>query len=1373
MGGPMDLLQELIGESAAIEAVRSQVRRLVRRAVGARHFPPILIQGETGTGKTIVARLIHRLGARASGPFVDVNCPAIPHNLLEAHLFGVERGAFTDAREARPGLFQAAHGGTLFLDEIGDMPVELQTKLLKAIEERTVRRLGSTKSEAVDVWIVAATNADLADLMRQRKFRNDLYHRLAVVNLRLPPLRERPQDILPLAEHFLARACADHSLPAMSFAPDAREALLAHPWEGNIRDLSNAIERVALDSEASVVTAGMLALSDAPAGDLARASSPPVKGSHLRRLADAVGDVERHHVLEALRETAWNISRAAARLGITRNTLRYRIEKHRLVRDGGTVARRSVAAAPPSAAPSPPAPLPSPAAAPSAVRWDRRRLALLRAVVVAPDSASPAPASRAIQMFVEKVRSFGGRVAELSPAGVVAVFGSDVAEDAPRVAAHAALAIQKAAERARRDEPEAVGARLALHFAQALIAEAPDGPQIDLDAKREAWAVLDALVGVGEAGAIVASEAAAPLLGRRFRLQPLDAAATAAGRVCRLVGRERPGLGVGARMARFVGRQDDLQIVQARARAAISGHGHVVGIVGEAGIGKSRLLFELRQSLRREAVTLLRGRCLPYASAVPHFLVLDILRQTLRIAESDGHERIREKVVAALDQLEIDREEAAPYLLQLFGVKEGTEHLDVLSGEALKARILETLRAMIQKGSRQRPIVYVAEDLHWIDKASEDCLAFLVEHLAGLPVLLLTTSRPGYRPPWAEKSYVTQIALQPLTERESLEVVRSVLGDERIPEPLARIILDKAEGNPFFLEELAHVVGERGDNAPAVTVPDTIQQVLLARIERLPEKTRRFLETAAVLGREFSRGLIEAVWDGPAGPHLAELQRFEFLYEGGRGGETTYVFRHALTHEVAYEALLPDDRRALHAAAGRTLEARYPEPPGQINDRLAYHYAQTEESTKAVEYLTRSAERAARSYAHEAAVRALDAAVAHVDRLPAEVRDRRLLDLLLRQASSLFPLGRFQEILDLLLRHEERLERLNDPGVAAHYYFLVGRTYSFLGQDERVIRNAQRAIAEAERCGDEGTMGKAYSLLAMAAAFSGQARQGIEYGRRAIALLEKTDERWWLGDAHWAVGLNHAQTGEFEPALAAEGRAHAIGEAIGDARLQTFAQWVTGIIYACIGEADAAITACQRALERAPDPLNRAIARGLLGFAYLEKGEVARAIPLLEGSVERLGQFRYRPFQGWFSVFLAEAVRQERHVERARDLAMQGLVVTRDANFRTGIGWAQQALGRIAHDRGDFDAAATHLAAALGIFTASHSRYELGRTHLDLAALAHSRQDRKAVAQNLRAAHALFTSLHVPKWVERTTVLARHYGVLPKIAPIPGPRLRR
>ncbi|MFQ5521151.1 MAG: sigma 54-interacting transcriptional regulator, partial [Candidatus Methylomirabilia bacterium] len=260
----MELLRDVLGESPGIVAVREKVGRLLQRQSGVRRLPPILIHGETGTGKGLLARAIHRAGPRAGGPFVDVNCAAIPETLLEAELFGFERGAFTDARQAKAGLFQAAHRGTIFLDEVGLLPEGLQAKLLTVIEDRSVRRLGSTRSELVDVWILTATNQDLLAATRERRFREDLYHRLAVLNLRVPPLRERSRDILVLAEHFLARACEDYELPPKAFTPEARAALLACQWPGNIRELANVIERVVLLSEAPLVTAEMLGLPEPP-----------------------------------------------------------------------------------------------------------------------------------------------------------------------------------------------------------------------------------------------------------------------------------------------------------------------------------------------------------------------------------------------------------------------------------------------------------------------------------------------------------------------------------------------------------------------------------------------------------------------------------------------------------------------------------------------------------------------------------------------------------------------------------------------------------------------------------------------------------------------------------------------------------------------------------------------------------------------------------------------------------------------------------------------------------------------------------------------------------------------------------------------------
>jgi len=251
----MPIVSRLLGQSPAIAAVREQAERLLRSSQGpTRRPPPVLILGETGTGKGLLADAIHRAGGRASGPFVDVNCAAIPGTLLEAELFGFERGAFTDARQAKAGLFQAARGGSVFLDEIGLLPLALQSKLLKVIEERAVRRLGSTRSEPVDAAIIAATSEDLVSAVERGRFRADLYHRLAVVTLVLPPLSARGHDVVTLGEHFLTRACEDYGLPLRTLGDDARAALLAHTWPGNVRELANVIERAALFADEPVGT---------------------------------------------------------------------------------------------------------------------------------------------------------------------------------------------------------------------------------------------------------------------------------------------------------------------------------------------------------------------------------------------------------------------------------------------------------------------------------------------------------------------------------------------------------------------------------------------------------------------------------------------------------------------------------------------------------------------------------------------------------------------------------------------------------------------------------------------------------------------------------------------------------------------------------------------------------------------------------------------------------------------------------------------------------------------------------------------------------------------------------------------------------------
>jgi transcriptional regulator with GAF, ATPase, and Fis domain len=301
---------DLIGSSPKFRALLTDIDRI------APADSAVLIQGETGTGKEVIARAIHEASPRRHSRFVALNCAAIPSALLESELFGHERGAFTGACTQTKGRFQMADGGTLFLDEIGDMPLELQPKLLRALQEREFERLGSTQTLRVNVRFVAATNQDLAELVSKKLFRADLFYRLNVIPICLPPLRERVQDIRPLMEFFVAKFAARLNRTIDSIPDEVVEVLKAHDWPGNIRELQNFIERAVLFSPGSVLRL--------PIGlkQMATERSESVS----RTLADA----DRDHILEALEQANWRIGGqdgAANRLGLPRTTLVYKMRK--------------------------------------------------------------------------------------------------------------------------------------------------------------------------------------------------------------------------------------------------------------------------------------------------------------------------------------------------------------------------------------------------------------------------------------------------------------------------------------------------------------------------------------------------------------------------------------------------------------------------------------------------------------------------------------------------------------------------------------------------------------------------------------------------------------------------------------------------------------------------------------------------------------------------------------------------------------------------------------------------------------------------------------------------------------------------------------
>ena len=308
----------LIGDSPAMVQVRSLIEKL------ARSQAPVFISGESGSGKERAARMIHDLGPRAAAPFVAVNCGAIPENLMESEFFGAKKGAFTGADCDREGFFRAAHGGTLFLDEVGDLPLPMQVKLLRAIQEKKFRRLGDTVESVVDVRILSATHQNLKAMVEASRFRQDLFYRLNVIELRMPALRERSEDIPQLAEILLARLAESSGLPLARLSPGAMEALMGCSFPGNVRELENILERAMALSSGELINAEDLLLDPADMGEASH-SIPAAPGG--RDLQDYLDAMERKVIEDALEKSGGNRTAAARALGVTFRSLRYRLER--------------------------------------------------------------------------------------------------------------------------------------------------------------------------------------------------------------------------------------------------------------------------------------------------------------------------------------------------------------------------------------------------------------------------------------------------------------------------------------------------------------------------------------------------------------------------------------------------------------------------------------------------------------------------------------------------------------------------------------------------------------------------------------------------------------------------------------------------------------------------------------------------------------------------------------------------------------------------------------------------------------------------------------------------------------------------------------
>jgi transcriptional regulator with AAA-type ATPase domain/tetratricopeptide (TPR) repeat protein len=1353
----MDEPAELLGDSPIMEAVRDTLRRLLDRQEAGRRFPPVLLQGETGTGKGLIAHLLHRRGARGQAPFIDVNCAAIPEPLLEAELFGFERGAFTDARHPKPGLFHAAHGGVLFLDEVALLPDSAQAKLLSALEERAVRRLGSTRSEPFDVWLISATNADLKAAVGARRFREDLYHRLAVVTVDLPPLRDRGRDILLLAERFLARACADYGLPPQRLDTAARTRLLAYAWPGNIRELANVLERAALLADGPAVTADDV-------GPLETVGAGVAAPGFSAATAATRDEATRGQLLAALERTGWNISLTAAQLGIARNTVYARLERYGLRADAPRKA---------AAGPLRPVALAGARRSGDRLEWERRSLTLLRADLRSPDAVDAvSQGSRALDAIIAKVHNFGGRVEELTPMGVAAVFGLVPTEDAARRAAHAAMAIHKELQRLPAEGPRIT---IGLHVAPLLIGCAGGRMEIDAGTKRAEWPVLEHLVHAGAAGDTIASAAAAPFLERRFEMASMEVV-DGQEPVYRLTGQERRGLALWGAMTPFVGRAEELEILRSRLTLAQGGRGQLVAVVGEAGVGKSRLIHELARAQRLPGWRVLEATALSYGQAMSYLPVIALLKGYFALQDRDDVREMREKVTGKLLTLDRTLEPTLTALLDLLDVPVHDGAWRTLDPGQRRQRTLDGLKRLLLREAREQPLLLIVEDLHWIDNETKALLDGVADSLGSGRLLLLVTYRPEYSHAWSGKTYYSEVGLNALSADRAGELLEALLGEDPGLASLKQMLVKR--GNPFFLEETVRTLvetkaltGERGryrltQPIQTIQVPPTVHAMLAARIDRLAPEDKRLLQVAAVVGKDVPFALLQAIADLPDEPLRGGLDRLraaEFIYETGLFPDIEHSFKHALTHEVTYGGLLQERRRNLHARIVDAIETLHRDRLGGEIERLAHHALRGELREKAVHYLRQAGLKAAARSAPQDARGWFEQALAALAELPESPSMlKQGFDVRLELRPMLIMLGEVRRALERLREAEALAERLNDDRRRGQVCAVLTNAYSHLGELDEAVVTGTRALEIAGRLGDlrlrlltttyleqahhrrgeyERVVELATDNLAALPADSdyesfgaslplsiydrswliqslaelGRFAEAAPYEAEAFRLAEATQHAYTVGMVHDDAGRLHLLKGDWvkaraliEHGIAAYGKGNTV---MGFSRLVANSAW----ILAHVGEASEALTR----LRESEQLLERDAARGYFNFHRTACGSLGHAALLLG------------------------------RLDEARSLGERALEYS--PSHPGNAAHSLHLLGEVATHPDRFDAASGegHYRKALALAEPRGMRPLAAHCHLGLGKLYRRTDNREQAREHLATATTMYREMGMTYWLER------------------------
>jgi class 3 adenylate cyclase/tetratricopeptide (TPR) repeat protein len=995
-----------------------------------------------------------------------------------------------------------------------------------------------------------------------------------------------------------------------------------------------------------------------------------------------------------------------------------------------------------------------------------------------------------LERMMEAVHRYEGTVNQVMGDGIMALFGAPIAHEAHAVrAGYAALKMQESigayAEELKSHYDVSTKIRIGLNSGEVVVRGIGSDLRMDYSAVGQTTHLAARMEQLATPGTILVTEAFARLTEGYLHFKPLGLVQikglTEAVDVLQLVDAEptRGRFQAAARgLTRFVGREAELADLARAMERAREGHGQAVAIIGEPGVGKSRLFYEFVDSPWARDWLVLETGSVSFEKARAYQPLRELLKQYFEIEDRDDAAEIQDRVAARLTPLDqtVHSQSLIPPLLALLDSPVEDSAWQAFDPVNRRQAMLDGAKRLLLAQSRVQPLLLIFENLHWIDPETQAFLDSLIDSLPTARIMLFVNYRPEYRHGWGSKTFYTQLRLDPLPAENADELLDVLLGASAELPPLKRLLIQRTEGNPFFLEESVRtlvetkmLVGERGARRlggalPSIRVPATVQSILAARIDRLSAEDKHLLQCAAVIGKDVSFSLLRAIMalpEGELGQSLSKLRAAEFLYETSLFPEIEYTFKHALTHEVAYGSLLQQRRRVLHASLVEAIEAMEAERLSRHLDRLAYHAFRGELWDKALRYARQAGARAMERSAYAEAVGWLEQGVAAVEHLPgrADVLGQAV-DLRLDLRNALLPLGEHSRILDRLGEAARLATSLKDQRRLGWVSANMAREFALLGQPERAVAEAARALSLAVAHGDFGLQITATSVLGQAHYAEGAYARGADALRSNVAALEGSHRRERLGLAGLPSVTSRtflvfclAEVGEFDEAEHRGAEAVRLAEAVDHP--YSLAHALFGVGHVCLrqGDVNRAIAVLERGLRLCDEKgIRFAITRtaSSLGHAYAMSGRVSEGLSLLRRAVEEAEKMHAGYCHALWLTWLAEGHLVAGETREARQVADLALT-SADSHFEQGHkAWALRLSAELlAQSAEGIEGAAVRFQHVLALASELGMRPLAAHCHLGLGKLYRRTGQREQALEHLTTATTMYREMDMRFWLEQ------------------------